>query len=55
MYKKELKINKTAKPPEIITAKLLGDCFFKDKTLIVGDDFNLKTPDIFTEDLSVGI
>lgn len=55
MYKKKLKINKTAKPPEIITAKLLGDCFFKDKALIVGDDFNLKTPDIFTEDLSVGI
>lgn len=51
----KLKINKTAKPPEIIAAKLLGDRFFNDKNLIVGDDSNLKIPDIYTEDLSIGI
>lgn len=55
MCKKKLKINKTAKSPEIIVAKLLGDCFFNDKTLMVGDDYNLKVPDIYTEDLSIGI
>lgn len=55
MCKKKLKINKTAKPPEIIAAKLLGDWFFKDKNLIVGDASTLNLPDIYTEDFSVGI
>lgn len=53
MCNTKLIINAEAKLPEINAAKLLKDCFFKKTTLIVGD--KTKLPDIYTEDLSVGI
>lgn len=50
-----IKINSTAKQPEINAAQILEYCVFKDAALVVGDQSELKLPDIYTEDLLIGI
>ncbi len=47
--------NQTAKQPEINAAKVLKFCVFKDTELVVGDQAQLKLPDIYSKELSIGI
>lgn len=51
----DLVIKQNAKPEEIKAYNILKEYLFNGKKTIIGDSFEKKLPDIYTEDLSIGV